>query len=218
MIAQRENELAGPTPSSVIVPGGFGRAFRARKGDYMIVVDLQGGQCADLWVLDVDDLDHYMSPPHTMVEIGSLQPRVGDPLMTNRRVPIMTLAADDVGQHDMLYPACDKQRYERYFGVTDHRNCHDNFLEAMEAYDWGSRIVPNPPLNLFMNTRVEPDGSVVAGDLFSEAGDRVVFRAEIDVVGVVSACPMDLTPTGSRGVTDLQIIVSEKLDGRGQAR
>lgn len=147
-----------------------------------------------------------------MVHIQSLQPKVGDQLVTNRRQPILTILADDVGRHDMLYPACDKQRYLVYFGVTGHRNCHDNFLEAMAKYDWGSRLVPNPPFNIFMNTSVESDGTVVTSEPCSKPGDKLIMRAEMDIVGVASSCPMDLTPTGSKGITDVEIIVAEDIE------
>jgi len=198
--------------SRIRVPGAYGRSFEAAKGWYIAVVDVEGGQGLDFWALDADDFGHYLSPPFTMVHIGSLQPKVGDQLVTNRRDPILTIVADDVGWHDMMFPACDKQRYLLHFGVTGHRNCHDNFLEAMEKYNWGSRLVPNPPFNIFMNTTVEADGTVIVGEQRSKPGDSIILRAEMNIVGVGSACPFDLAPTGRRSITDIDIIVAENLD------
>ena len=123
--------------------------------------------------VDADDFNHFLSPSHTWVHIGSIQPRVGDELVTNRREPILKIISDDVGWHDMLVPACDKQRYERYYGVSEHRNCHDNFLEAMNTRDWGKRKVPQP-FNLFMNTFIEPDGTLHIRDPISKAGDTII--------------------------------------------
>jgi uncharacterized protein YcgI (DUF1989 family) len=193
------------------IPGGYGQSFHVLEGQMIAIMDIAGGQCVDFWAIDASDLDHHLSPPHSIVQIQSLQPRIGDQLVTNRRQTILTLIADDVGRHDMLYPACDKQRYLRYFGVSDHRNCHDNFIEAMSYYNWGSRPVPYPPLNVFMNTFVEQDGSIVTKEPISKPGDRFILRAEMDVICVASCCPMDLTPTGGKGITDADIFVGENL-------
>ena len=107
----------------------------------------------------------------------------------------------------MLGPACDRQRYERYYGAIDHRNCCDNFREAMSGTDWGKRLIPQP-FNLFMNTFVDPDGKLILRDPISKAGDKIIFRAEKDIMVVVSACPMDLNPVGGEGITDIEIMVA----------
>lgn len=192
------------------VPGGYGRYIPARQDQYIAVVDLEGGQCVDFWCIDHEDYDHFLSPMHTWLHIGAIQPKVGDELVTNRREPILRIITDDVGWHDMLAPACDRYRYERYFGVTDHRNCSDNFLEAMGELNWGTRLVPQP-FNLFMNTFVEPDGKMILRDPISKAGDKVVFQALKDLIVVTSACPMDLNVVGGGGITDIEVIVASTL-------
>lgn len=189
----------------LIINGGYGRSIEVNKGQYLAVRDIEGGQCGDFWAIDANDYDHFFSPAHSWVHLGRIQPRVGDDLVTNRREPILTIVADDVGWHDMLVPACDPQRYERYYGVTGHRNCHDNFLEAMHDRAWEPRPVPQP-FNLFMNTYVEADGTMHIRDPISEAGDRIIMRAAMTLIIVVSACPMDLNPVGGQGITDLELL------------
>lgn len=189
------------------VPGRYGRSIEVKKGQYITVRDIDGGQCGDFWAIDVENFDHFLSPAHTWIHIGRIQPRIGDELVTNQRKPIFTIIADDVGWHDMLAPACDRQRYERYYGVKDHRNCHDNFLEAMHNYNWGHRLVPQP-FNLFMNTFVEPDGTMLIRDPISKSGDKIIMVSRMSLIIVVSACPMDLNPAGGQSITDLEIIVT----------
>jgi hypothetical protein len=193
------------------VPGGHGRSISIVEGEYICVRDIDGGQCGDFWAIDAEDFNHFLSPSHTWVHIGKIQPRVGDELVTNRREPILKIISDDVGWHDMLVPACDTQRYERYYGVTGHRNCHDNFLEAMSTRDWGRRQVPQP-FNLFMNTFIEPDGTLRIRDPISEAGDTIIMIAKMNLMVVVSACPMDLNPVGGQGITDLEILVADSAE------
>jgi uncharacterized protein YcgI (DUF1989 family) len=192
----------------LIVPGGYGRKIRVNKGQFIGIVDLEGGQCGDFWAFDAGDLDHYLSPAHTWLHISRIQPRVGDELVTNRREPILTIIRDDVGWHDMLAPACDPQRYAIYYGVTDHRSCAQNLQEAMSDLGWGDRNTPQP-FNLFMNTFVQPDGTLEIRDPISKAGDQIVFRAEMDLIVVLSACPMDLNPVSGGGITDLAIRVRD---------
>ncbi len=200
-----------PLIQKTMVPAGRGRAFKVKRGQVIAIVDIMGGQCTDFWAIDANNYDHYLSPPYTIVHLQSLQPKVGDQLVTNWRQPILTVMADDVGRHDLLYPACDKQRYQVYFGVTDHRNCHDNFLEAVSGSNWGSRPVPFPPFNVFMNTKVDDAGRVITGEPRSKPGDKLILRAEMDLFCVASSCPMDLTPTGSKGITDVDIFVADDL-------
>jgi uncharacterized protein YcgI (DUF1989 family) len=192
----------------LIIPGGCGRAIEVKKGQYVAVRDIEGEQCGDFWAIDTNDFDHFLSPPHTWIHLGRIQPRTGDELVTNQRKPILTITADDVGWHDMLAPACDRQRYERYYGVKGHRNCHDNFLEAMGKQDWRNRLVPQP-FNLFMNTFVESDGTLLIRDPISKSGDKIILLALMSLIVVVSACPMDLNPVGGQSITDLEIIVAD---------
>ncbi len=188
------------------IPGGYGCAIDLTRGQYIGVRDIEGGQCGDFWAIDAEDFDHFLSPSHTWVHIGRVQPQVGDDLVTNRREPILKIVSDDVGWHDMLVPACDRQRYERYYGVTGHGNCHDNFLEVMRPRGWEAKHVPQP-FNLFMNTLVEPDGTLLIRNPISKAGDNIVMIAKMHLVVVVSACPMDLNPVGGLGITDLELLV-----------
>lgn len=192
----------------MIVPGGYGRSIDVKKDQYVAVRDIEGGQCGDFWAIDANDFDHFLSPPHTWIHLGSIQPRIGDELVTNRREPIFEVIADDVGWHDMLAPACDRQRYERYYGVKGHRNCHDNFLEAIGKRDWGNRLVPQP-FNLFMNTFVESNGTLLIRNPISKSGDKITMIAKMSLIIVVSACPMDLNPIGGQGITDLEIVVAD---------
>ena len=49
-------------------------------------------------------------------------------------------------------------------------------------------------LNLFMNVPVAPDGSFKILPPVSRPGDHVSFRAELDCLIALSACPVDMLP------------------------
>ena len=203
----------------VTVPAGHGGAINVKKDQYICVLDVEGGQCADFWAIDRNDFDHVMSPPHFFIDALKIQPSIGDKIITNKRVPIVKIVHDDVGWHDMLVPSCDSLRFEYNFGVKGHRNCCDNFREAMSARgtDWGTKQVPHP-FNIFMNTFVDKDGILEIRVPTSNAGDRVIMQAEMDMIAAASSCPMDLNETGGRGVTEIELLVSDSLEALRNAK
>jgi uncharacterized protein YcgI (DUF1989 family) len=83
-------------------------------------------------------------------------------------------------------------------------------MQAREI-DWGARPVPHP-FNIFMNSIVKEDGTLEIRVPTSRAGDRVIMRAEMDLIAVVSACPMDQNETGARGITDIELYLSDHLE------
>jgi len=60
-----------------------------------------------------------------------------------------------------------------------------------------------------MNVSVAPAGAQVRGSPVSRPGDRIAFRAEMDLLLVLSACPQDITPINGEERTprDVQLLV-----------
>jgi uncharacterized protein YcgI (DUF1989 family) len=200
----------------VRVPGGEGRAILVRAGQIARVTDVMGGQVGDLFAVSEADPGEYASAGHTRPAIRKLFPRPGDPVLTNRRRPILTVREDtSPGRHDMLYAACDPARYASLGAAPGHRSCAGNLLEALGAYDavlamraYSTTLVTVPqPLNVFMDVRPERDGTLVSHPASSQAGDFIEFRAELDCLVVVSSCPMDIVPISAGGITPLDLTV-----------
>jgi len=151
----------------------------------------------------------YLSMPHTRASTLHMVPRVNDVLVSNLREPMLTLVEDtSSGVHDTLIPACDPQRYKA-LQIEDweqHGSCAENLVLALKELNdraglkgpkgVGASVTVNSvpaPLNLFMNIPWKGD----KGDLSFEApkckeGDYVRFKAERDVVVIMSACPNDV--------------------------
>jgi uncharacterized protein len=184
------------------IPAASGRGFEARAGDYITVIDLEGQQIADFVALNATDIHEALSTCYTRSMLSRIYVREGDTLYTNRRRPIFEIVEDKVGCHDILFPACDGHYYELRFGIVGHRNCLDNLSAALEAYSVKRWDVPEP-FNIFQNTRVDVDGHFVAQPALSKAGDRIVLRALMDVVGATSACAQDQTPVNGYKPTPL---------------
>lgn len=174
--------------------GGHGKAIPLERGQRLTIVNTFGSQVVDTWALNARDTSEYLSVEHTRRMLGALFPKTGEPLYSNRRNPLLLLEDDtSPGRHDMLLACCDKWLYKHYGCKPGHRNCRDNFLEALFEAGFDATLVPNP-LNLWMNIPVSNDRDIAIGTPLSKPGDYLVLAALTDVVVVLSACPMDITP------------------------
>jgi uncharacterized protein len=184
-----------PPGVPVEIPARQGRAFRLRRGQTLRLVNTFGAQVADFWAFSAEDPREHLSMEHVRADLRRLTPRPGDALVTNRRRPILTLAADtSPGVHDTLIACCDVHRY-RQLGHEGppHDNCADNLRLAMLAIGLRAAEIPCP-FNIWMNTPPGPDGAIAYLPPVSAPGDRVDLATELDCIAVVSACPMDLLP------------------------
>ncbi len=175
----------------VVVPAREGRAVDVHAGERVRIVDLEGGQVADLFAFALEG-DEYLSAQHTRSVNSSVFPGVGDSFITNRRRPILRLVSDDTpGQHDMLIAACDPERYALLGCEGHHASCEENLLQAMATRGRPLAFVPQS-VNLFMSIPIGSDGTLEWLPAPTAAGDSITFEAVIDCIVVVSACPQDV--------------------------
>lgn len=189
---------------TIRIPGGHGRAFRVREGGRFSVVDIEGGQVADLIAFCAANPREATSPSHTYTSLKSLRLAVGDAIRSNLRRPLLRIISDTSPSHDLLIPACDEQRYRVDYGVKEHRSCVQNFEEALAEFGIARELFPHP-VNLFQYTEIGPHGELIQKPCQSRGGDAIEFVALEDLVVAVSACPMDLNPIGGDAITDIAI-------------
>jgi uncharacterized protein YcgI (DUF1989 family) len=190
------------------IPAGHARAFMVKESQYLKIVDLEGGQVGDFIAFARDNFKEKLSPVHTRTSLLSLKVSVGQSLRSNLRNPMLEIVEDTVGCHDLLLAMCDERRYLVDYGVKNHRSCTANFEEALEPYGIGRHHFPDP-FNAFQNTEIDPSGRLVQAPGLSRAGDYIIFRAHMDMIGSVSACPMDLNPIGGGKLSDLLVQIYE---------
>jgi uncharacterized protein YcgI (DUF1989 family) len=185
-------------PQRNTIPARKGAAAFVKRGQRVKLINTHGQQVVDTWAFSRSDPREFMSMEHSRVQMGTIFPRQGSTLVTNRRNPILTIVEDTSGGiHDTLLAACDRYRYQQLGCKEHHDNCTDNLAAALEALGITAPTTP-APLNMFMNIPVAKDGVVSFEPPVSTPGSYATFRAEMDLVIAFSACPQDLTPINGR--------------------
>ena len=174
---------------------GTGRAFEVPKGHLAEIVTPEGPQVADTWAFALPNLDEFLSTEHTRSCLDRLAPRVGEAFYSNRRRPILTVIEDtSPGCHDLLLSACDVSRYTLLGHQGYHANCIDNLGAALKKMGLAAPELPSP-VNVFENVTIDADGTLCIEPPPARPGESLTLRAEMDLVLVVSACPMDIVLT-----------------------
>ena len=179
-----------------VIKGGEGAGFRLKQGQSFSIINTHGSQVVDLFAHNAADVGEALSIQHSRNVWYRILPRRGDQLSTQLRRPILTLTDDtSPGIHDTIFPCCDEARYAQLGVKGYHRNCADNWRDAMRqvGVDPSKMTVPTA-LNLFMNVPVAADGAFKIVAPVSRPGDTVTFKAEMDCLIALSACPHDLLP------------------------
>lgn len=178
-----------------IVAAGHGQAFRLSQGDRVRIGLPEGPQVADMFAFALPDLTEVLSTEHTRSCCTRLAPTIGESFYSNRRRPMFLLVADtSPGTHDLLLSACDQARYTLLGYSAAHRNCVANLVAALGELELTPPEIPSP-VNLFENVTIGSDGTLTIEPPLATKGDSITLEALMDVVLVVSACPMDIVPT-----------------------
>lgn len=114
----------------------------------------------------------------------------------------MTLEEDtSPGRHDTVIAPCDNERYGLLGCNTYHDNCRDNLHAALLQL---GHTVPFTPcsMNLFMNIPWQTDGALSFDAPLSKPGDYVLWRAQLDCIAVMSACPQDILDINNHKTVD----------------
>ncbi len=180
--------------SLIQIPPRGGKAVHIKKEQVIEIINTHGHQVVDTWVFNYADLNEFLSNEHMHEKLNSLFPKVGKPIYTNKRRPIAILEEDtSPGIHDTVMAACDIFRYQQLGHKGYHENCDDNLHLAMKELGYEIQGTPSP-LNLWMNIPINTNGSCGWEPPVSKAGDFVRFRASMECIFVMSACPQDLVP------------------------
>jgi len=194
--------------SEVLIKGGYGGRIEVGRGQILEIVNEGGQQICDFFAFNAEDLDETLSPAHTRSALRRIVLEVGDRLFSRLRRPMFEIVEDTCGRHDITFPPCDPVVYEQRFAMYGHRSCRTNLAEAIADQGIPYAYLPEP-INFFQNTPILADGRIEHHTSLAKPGDKVVLRAEMDVIAAGSACPMEGGVNGDR-LTDIRFVVHDE--------
>ncbi len=196
-----------------IVPKCQGRSFVVREGQIMQVVQMGGGQVADIKFLNADNPQEQFSAIGSMF-LNAIQ-GVKQPYYRMERlyskVPwerlMMSVVADTVGIHTFGVH-CSTRSYE-IKGKPGHRSCEDNFRECLSEKNIRLEDTEHAGVfNAFMPRRVDAEGNLSWTESPAKDGDHIDFQAEMNILVVFSNCPSD-PPVNPPGHRDMRVRILE---------
>lgn len=200
-----------------IIPARHGRAFMVKQGQLFrihLVEDKQVGDCCFFNAEDFKESFHVGQTWALNVMLGhgtakALKYFYSKPPRENL---MMTVTDDTVKNHwGSMGGRCSKKLYMLRDNDRNHRSCQENLTEALAPYGVdGDDIVD--VFNVFMNVDVAPDGTFTIHPPTAKKGDYIEFRAEMDILAAVSACPADKNATNDRRPKPLGITIYESDD------
>jgi uncharacterized protein YcgI (DUF1989 family) len=181
-----------------IIPERSGTAFRIARGQTLTVIDPKGMQVADLLAYNAEDIAEVISSGRTLDYAETIRLTSGHILYSNRSQPMLEIIEDSVGRHDFLLTPCSYDTFHHFYpDLPPHRGCFGNLAAALEPYGVTPDAIP-VAFNCFMNVPVDPEtGQLSVLPPTSQAGDRIVFRAAMDLVVGLTACSAPASNGGS---------------------
>ncbi|MBS0561942.1 MAG: DUF1989 domain-containing protein [Proteobacteria bacterium] len=198
---RRGATLVGET----IVAPREGGAFDVPRGHFFRIVSVEGPQVGDLNLFNAANLQERFFSGKTRA-IHATHVSTGDRLWSTLPYlrPMATITEDTLGWygwdedgggiHDVIGTRCDPYTTKLLSGATFHHNCHSNLSRALAAARGmpvrEAELLVHDVMNVFMCTGFTLD----THQYFMKAspvrpGDYIEFFADIDLLGVLSACP-----------------------------
>jgi uncharacterized protein YcgI (DUF1989 family) len=203
--------------SETVIPKNTGKTFVVKKGR---IIRVTGESTADFVVFNLRNVKERFDQARTKVDQGKIYVTTGDVLISKYNNVMMTIVKDTyAGTHDMEKGMCSTSFYKKWgdkifaiYGATwkklgrkkvvaPKHGCWENLAKALKPYGVAKEDVPSP-LNIFQTMVINgKTGSMRYAMIRPKPGSRVDFRAEMDCLVGISACP-----EGGRG-KDLRVVI-----------
>ena len=188
-----------------VIPACSGKCIDVAAGQSIVVIDVEGGQVVDFFAECAETPDEFLSTGVTIDCNESLRLKEGDYIYTNLYRPMFQIMLDEVGKHDLLHPCCRREMYDFFYhNGKGHPNCLENINKSL-----GEERHIITPINLFMYTKINNDGTISVGRPLSKAGDKIILKAEMDVRLGVAACSVSESSCNNRKCTSVKIIIED---------
>lgn len=177
-------------------------AFQVKTGQYWRITDIEGKQCGDLILFNGHDYSEKLSCVYTRQAAGRYERNMvwhpiqgittGRQLMSTIHTPMAIITADTAipgGAHDTFFRSCNRHVRQK-LGLTPPEGCLELLTKALEPYGIAMGNIPDA-FNVFMNTIYDTQqGMLSIVEPVTRPGDYIEFKAEMDLLCALSACPM----------------------------
>ena len=186
-----------------IIPPCSGIKIDVKQGQNITVIDIEGGQVVDFFAEVNGNSAEFLSTGVTIDCNQSLKLNIGNVIYTNLNRPMMKILSDDVAEHDLLHPCCRPEMYNFFYhNGKGHPNCFDNINKAL-----GEHRTIITPVNLFMYTKINTDGSISVEKPVSKAGDKIVLQALMDIRLGIAACSVSESKCNSGKCSSIKVVI-----------
>jgi uncharacterized protein len=204
--------------SESVIKSNTGKSFAVKKGQVLRVI---GESTADFVVFNLRNVKERFDQARTKVDQGKIYVTTGDVLISKFNNVMMTIVKDTYrGTHDMEKGMCSTSFYKKWgaeifkiYGdvwtklgrrqvVAPKHGCWENLAKALKPHGVPKEDVPSP-LNVFQTMEINGKTGAMRYSMTRPrpGGDEMDFRAEMDCLVGISACP-----EGGRG-KDLRIVI-----------
>ncbi len=186
-----------------IIPACSGMKIDVKQGQTITVIDIEGGQVIDFFAEVTSNPNEFLSTGVTIDCNESLKLKIGDIIYTNLYRPMLKILSDDVGEHDLLHPCCRPEMYDFFYHNGEkHPNCFDNINHVLEE-----RHTIITPVNLFMHTKINTNGTISVEKPVSKAGDKIIIKALLDITLGVAACSISESKCNSGKCSPVKLVI-----------
>ncbi|MCS6971255.1 MAG: DUF1989 domain-containing protein [Planctomycetota bacterium] len=138
----------------------------------------------------------------------------GRVLLTDRGRILLSICEDTCGWHDTITGHMDAEASRAKYGVRTYqqarndmiRNTRDNFLIELGKWEMGERDL-HANVNWFVKVRSDADGNL-AWERNAARGQRVVLRAELDTLVVLSNTPHPMDPWPDYAPDPVELLIA----------
>ncbi len=190
-----------------VIPPKAAKAFSIKKGGRLRITDVEGKQVGDFIAYNSDQTREKLSQSRTRAYPKRLSLKVGDKIYSDRDNPMFTISEDTCGIHDLIWESCTRWVYKNRFGV-EQDGCTELLARALAEFGF-PQLDPVDPFNVFMNTKVHPDGTLEILEPVSKPRDYIELVAEMNSLCVLSTCPNEFGPCCGGKITPLRIVITQ---------
>jgi uncharacterized protein len=183
-------------------------AWIVKKDQYLRIIDVEGKQVGDFVVINEHDHTEQSNTAWTLQDNAGSQEfwapalrfrfngiTTGHKIISSLGKPMLTVTADTPvpsGTHDLQLRFCRADYYDAE-GLEAQAGCFELSSEVLAPYGIKPGSIANG-INIFQSVTYDhANGMVKMGEPVTRPGDYIEFRAEMDCLCSLTACPDNIS-------------------------